>query len=76
MDVFVNREERRQFRISERLRVCCAKTRGAIRIDSNRINNERIFIPDLYPQISQITADFIFAATLPHPQVGITTREE
>jgi hypothetical protein len=37
--------------------VCCAKMRGATQIDSNKINNERIFIPDLYPQISQIAAD-------------------
>src|SRR4030095_3184772 len=34
--------------------VCCAKMRGAIHIDSNKINNERIFIPDLYPQIRRL----------------------
>jgi len=28
--------------------------RGAIHIDSNKINNERIFIPDLYPQIRRL----------------------
>src|SRR5262249_30640033 len=26
---------------------------------TNEISKERIFIPDLYPQISQITADFV-----------------
>jgi hypothetical protein len=31
--------------------------RGATHIDSNKINNERIFMPDLYPQISQIAGD-------------------
>jgi len=36
--------------------------RGAIHIDSNKINNERIFIPDLYSQISQIAADFILSS--------------
>src|SRR5712675_3581338 len=50
--------------------VCCAKIRGATHIDSNKINNERIFIPDLYPQISQISADFICDDLHRHPQLG------
>src|SRR4029077_408134 len=38
--------------------VGCAQTRNAGEIENNNINNPRIFIPDLYPQITQISADY------------------
>jgi hypothetical protein len=37
--------------------ICSAAANGTTETDSKKINNERVFIPDLYPQISQIAAD-------------------
>src|SRR5215475_10183778 len=52
MSLYIPSKEGSSASASDRA-VCCAKMRGPIQIDSSKINNERIFIPDLYPQISQ-----------------------
>jgi hypothetical protein len=50
--------------------VCCALTEKPKRIDKDKIDNERVFIPKLYPQIAQISADyFTLTGALPRPSL-------